>query len=421
MAVAPHTPSVTDPAGTGLRVTYGMTEYAAAEVARGAAYELFSEYPVEGFQPNARGVGVTSWHRFVHATDVTAVHGGNLEDHGEPVDLPLRIPLSRTRGWADVHRMAQMPRHGEESTIAGIRNTATIQRGTRMMKLLSARQLAGHLHGWLPHGFCYREYDIAHLRTPDELRLLRADTGAARPGGEPDVIFALRWRAVDPRDYEIPFSWTHPGLVSMSPHERVGSPVLGTGFTPSNQHVIPEFITADFADLPLTANATLLAYAPDGTEVVLFTYQPEQRGWTRMVGPQWRHLLTGVPEVTAEQEYVQTSQQMSPTRLVGQLRGQEYEAIADPPEEFRVLAMTRAARYPVEALARRAGHATWRGVPCTVVGEEANWLRLRMCQPEQARVVALAAQPTERGVYELWAPAAEVTDRHDVDVDYPLA
>jgi hypothetical protein len=444
VTVAPQTRSVIDPVG--LRVTYGGIEYPAAEVARGAAYELFSEYRVEGFRPNPRSGGASSWHRFVHVTDVTAVHGASadgsstsgsstsgpsangpsahgvevhgVEAHGEPPDAPLQAPVSRARSWTDVHRMAQTPRRGEESAITAIRNTARIRRGTRMMKVLSARQLAGHLHGWLPYGFCYREYDIAHLRTPDELRLLRTDN--AQASGEPDIVYALRWGAVDATDYAVPFARTYPGLVTMSPHDRIGSPVLGTGFTPSEQHLIPEFVTADLADLPLTANATLLAYTPDGTEVVLYTYQPEQRGWIRMVGPQWRHLLAGVPEVPPDQEYVQLNRQTSSVRLVGWLRGEEYEAVADPPADFRVLAMTRAARYPVDALRRRTQYASWRGALCTVLSEEANWLRLRMCRPDQEHVVAVAAQCYERGVYELWAPAAEVNDRQVVDVEYVL-
>jgi hypothetical protein len=402
-----------------LRVTYGPTEYPAAEVARGAAYELFSEYPADGFLPNPRGSGPTAWHRFVHASDVTAIYGASSEDHGEQLDVPLQVALSRVRDWVDVHRMAQTPRRGEESVITGIRQTAQIRRGTRMVKVLSARQLAGHLHGWLPYGFCYREYDIAHLRTPAELRLLR--NVSPSHSVDQEIMYALRWRAIDPYDYAIPFARTHPGLVTMSPHDRVGSPVLGTGFTPSDQHVIPEFITTDFADLPMTANATLLAYTADGTEVVLYVYQPEQRGWLRMVGPQWRHLLSGVPDISPDQEYVQLNRQTSVVRLVGRLRGGEYEAVADPPADFRILAMTRAARYPVEALTRRSQYATWRGVLCTVLREEADWLRLRMCRPVQEQVVAVAAQCYERGVYELWAPAAEVTDRQTVDVEYALA
>jgi hypothetical protein len=342
-----------------------------------------------------------------------------VPEHADPVlEAPLQVPLSRAHGWSEVHGMTQTPARGGDATMAAIRQTATIRRGTRMVKVLSARQVAGHLRGWLPYGFCYREYDVAHLRTPEELRLLRAD-GAG--GSEPGVAFALRWRAIDPCDYGIPLGANHRGLAAMPSHDRVGSPVLGTGFTPSEYHVIPEFVTADLADLPLTANASLVAYTPDGDEVVLYTYQPEQRGWIRMVGPQWRHLMAGVPGISPDQEYVQLSQTTASVRLIGWLRGQEYDAVADPPGEFRVLAMTRAARYPVEALIRRTAYAAWRGALCTVLREESGWLRLRLCRPDPDNVASLGAQCYERGVYEVWAPAGEVTDRRAMDMQYLLS
>lgn len=417
MTVTSQARGVLDPAGSALRVAYNGSVYLAAEVARGAAYELFSEEPEDGFRRTSAGPAGLSWHRFVHASDIGGVYGPVQEHADATLEAPLQVPLSRARTWSDVHRMTQSPTGGDDVVTSAIRRSAVIRRGTRMVKTLSARQVAGHLRGWLPYGFCYREYDVAHLRTPEELRLLRSD---GPEGGEQDVAFALRWRAIDPYDYAVPHAGNHGGLVGMPPHDRVGSPVLGTGFTPSERNVIPEFITADLADLPLTANAALVAYAPDGTEVVLYTYQPEQRGWIRMVGPQWRHLLTSVPGVSPDQDYVQLAQPATSVRLIGWLRGQEYEAVADPPAEFRVLAMTRAARYPVEALIRRTAYAVWRGALCTVLREESGWLRMRLCRPDPDNVAALGAQCYERGVYEVWAPAGEVTDRRFIDVQYTL-
>jgi hypothetical protein len=405
-------------APTGLRVTFGGAIYPADEVAHGAAYELFSADPVDGFQRNPRPGAPLPWHRFVHVTEVSAVHGPRTDAPLEASEAPLMVPLNRQRGWSDIHALSQTPAYADDPTVAGIRRTAAIRRGTRMIKALSARQLSGYLRGWLPYGFCYREHDVAHLRTPADLALLRTDADASREDSE--VVYALRWRAIDPRDYEIPLGASQRGLVRMPAHDRVGPPVLGTGFTPSGRYVIPEFVTADFADLPMPANATLLAYTPDGTEVVLYTYQPEQRGWLRMVGPQWRHLLTRVPELPPDQEYVPSDDKSKSTRLVGRYRGQEYEAVADPPGEFRVLAMTRAARYAVEALSRRVPYARWRGVPCTALHQEAGWTRLRLCRPDADSVAALGAQCYERGVYEVWAPTAEITDHSMVDIEYAL-
>lgn len=426
---------------TSLRVSIGRATYPAEEIARGAAYEILSAHEQPGFAPCARG-----WHRYVHASEVSAVHGPAQPDI-DGLDQPLLVPLSRTRGWQDVHRLTQTARGGGDPLLAAIRATAQVRRGSRMVKVLSPRQVVGYLRGWLPSGFCYREYDIAHLRTPAELNLLRTDSTTHPETG--DVAFALRWRAVDGSDYEVPTVAAQGGLVAMPPHDRVGAPVLGTGFTPSDQYVIPEFVTADMVDLPMPANATLLAYTADGTEIVLYAYQPEQRGWLRMVGARWRHLLHGLGDARVDQEYVPVSvgqgaepgvpgQRQRPavvppqrqgqvpapdlgtSRLIGWFRGQEYDAVADPPDEFRLLAMSRAARYPVEALSRRTRYATWRGARCTVVRDDGAWARVRLCRPGPDHVAALGAQCHERGVYETWAPAAELTGRAAVDHPYTL-
>jgi hypothetical protein len=231
----------------------------------------------------------------------------------------------------------------------------------------------------------------------------------------------LRWRAVDPRDYQPSIGDVVAGLVAMPSHDRVGAAVLGTGFAPSSSELIPEWVTADYADLPLPAHATLVAYVPDGTEVVLYTFQPEQRGWLRLVGPQWRRLLHPLREISLDQEYLPIPRTDTVfSRLIGTFRGEEYEAVADPPEDFRVLAMSRAARYPVESLCRRTRYAHWRGAPCTVLATDSTWARLRLCRPDPQNVAELGAQCYERGIYEAWAPVSEITEAQDVDIPYQL-
>src|SRR5690242_14313384 len=106
-------------------------------------------------------------------------------------------PLSRGLGWAEVQRMSQSAAHRDDPALRRIRETAAVRRGTRMTKLLSPAQMAGHLGGWLPYGFCYRSCDLAHLERPEDLALLRTDGP-----NDDDVVYALRWRAVDPADYE---------------------------------------------------------------------------------------------------------------------------------------------------------------------------------------------------------------------------
>jgi hypothetical protein len=397
-------------AGARIRVRYDGVTYSAEPIAKGAAYEIFAAEPAPGFLPNPRPGARKPFRRFVPAAEVEVVEG----HPPTPLDHPLFAPLSRGLTWPVAHRMSQSPHGGNGGeTVAQIRRSATIARGTRMVKILSGRQLAGFLRGWLPQGFCYREFDMAHLRTPADLAILRSD---AEGGAREPVVFAVRWRAIDAADYEVPTVDDFAGLTRMPPGDRVGSPVLGTGFAPSGQHMIPEFVTAHLADLPLTAFAELVAYTEDGTEVVLYTYLPEQRAWSRMSGPQWRRLYAGVPGVEFEQELY--SVPPAPTRLVGIYRGDEYEAIADPPDEYRVLAKIRAARYPVQALSRRTPYVSWRGVPCTVVRDEGEWLRLRLIRPASDTVTQVRANCVERGVYEAWAPRGETSGPRNVDVWY---
>lgn len=395
-----------------LHVRYQGNEYAAEPVSGGAAYEIFAAEPLPGFLPNRRPGAHQPFRRFVPACDVDVVRGAAPQ----PAERALSVPVFRDVSWASVHGLSQVPRATTSQLLATVRGSIDIQRGTRMVKVLSGRQLAGHLHGWLPQGFCYREFDIAHLRTPAELAILRSDTeGDARD----EVIFALRWRAVDPSDYEIPYIEKYNGLVRMPPRDRLGPAVLGTGFAPSGQQLIPEYVTAGLADLPYPAWSELVAFTPDGTEVMLYNYLPEQRTWTRLFGPQWRHLFAGVPGIPPEQEYFVVPP--APTRLIGRYRGEDYEAIADPPDEYRVLAKTRSARYAVESLARRTVYGTWRGVLAMITRAEGDWLRLRLPDPSRESVTATGATCIERGIYEVWAAATEVIEQHTSDTRYDIS
>jgi hypothetical protein len=342
------------------------------------------------------------------------VTGEDAEVDADPLEPPLLAPLRRDLGWNRVQAMAQSAGHRDDPMLHRIRATAAVHRGTRMTKVLSPAQLAGHLSGWLPYGFCHRACDIAHLSLPDQLSLLRTD-GAA----DTRVAYALRWRAVDPSDYEVPMGDVQTGLSALPAHSRIGPMVLGTGFTPSSDDLIPEFVTAGFADLPLPANAQLLAYPGTGDEVLLYTYQPEQHGWLRLAGPRWRHLLDGLPGVSPDREYVPCTD-VGSARLVGRINDHEYQAVADPPAEFRVRALTRAARYPVTTLSRRAEQATWRTVACWVLKRDDSWARLRLVRPDADSVAAVGARCYERGVYEVWAPVRELTDHHIAELPYRL-
>jgi hypothetical protein len=296
----------------------------------------------------------------------------------EPEDQPILAPVTQATSWAWVHGLSQNPPHRnadprEVATVATIRRTATIRSGTRMIKPLSGGQLTSCLAGRRPSGFCYRAFDLAGLRAPDDLAMLTG-VGFQRPGA---VVYALRWRATGPDDYHIPFSVpvgelpSYPGLSAMPTQDRLGPPIVGTGFAPSSHHLIPEFITADFADVALPVASLLVAFTPAGEEIMLYRYLPEQDAWVRMFGPQWRHLVAGVPEISPDQEYVQASRPH-----VGRVR-----------------------RY-----------ARWRGALCTVIRVDGGWVRLRLCRPDAESGPALGAHCVERGVHEVWVPAAEISE-----------
>ena len=165
----------------------------------------------------------------------------------------------------------------------------------------------------------------------------------------------------------------------------------------------------------------LVAYTADGEMVPLYSYLPEQRAWLRLFGARRRHLVAALPEIPPDQEYVQiaTRDGHPGPRLVGRFLGEEHDAIADPPHEFRVAAKGMGVRFVVQDLVRRVPYAVWRGVTCTVVHGERDWLRLRLCRPDAQNIHALGAQCMERGSYEVWAPAAEV-DVRDTDTRYDI-
>jgi hypothetical protein len=90
-------------------------------------------------------------------------------DGADPLEPPLMAPLARDLDWARVQAMSQSAAYRDDPQLRRIRATAAVRRGTRMTKILSAAQVAGHLAGWLPYGFCHRCCDIAHVRRPADL------------------------------------------------------------------------------------------------------------------------------------------------------------------------------------------------------------------------------------------------------------
>ncbi|MEE3919638.1 hypothetical protein V2I01_18670 [Micromonospora sp. BRA006-A] len=194
----------------------------------------------------------------------------------------------------------------------------------------------------LPHGFCYREHDVAHLRTPAGMAVLRGDS----EGG--DVAYALRWRR--PTRPTTTCRWVRRTGGSRRCRPGIGSspPVLGTGFVPSSAQLVPEFVTREFADLPMPANATLLAYPAEGGGGA-----PHLPGGAAGLAAPGRSAVAAPARRGARpgrRPGVRADRRGAALHPAGRhVRGSEDEAVADQPGGFRVLAMTRAARYPVDA------------------------------------------------------------------------
>jgi hypothetical protein len=107
--------------------------------------------------------------------------------------------------------------------------------------------------------------------------------------------------------------------------------------------------------------------------------------------------------------------------------GHEYEAVPDgddvriyldrPAEGFtevkpgRYVRVLTADEYDEVVYVRTA--CTWRGAPFIVLAEADGWLRLEYTGGRAPIARHLALEEFDFGVYQGWAPAHEVTDRHE--------
>ena len=389
-----------------LTVRWRGVAYPASPVADGAAFELLASQPAPGWLPHA-GEG---YRRYVHATEIDGLSG----PAPTPPDRQLMVPLRRSLTPDTVHRLSQRgtTTPDETAVLRAVRESAAIRCGTRMVKPIRPEQVAAYLSGAaLIRGFCYRRYDVAHLRSPQQLAVLGVAESTA------DVCFSLRWRATDAADYEVPWGDAYRGLLEMPASQRVGPPVLGGGFAYSNDHLIPEYVTAGFADLPLPLHTEIVAHLEDGAEVPLFRYLAEHM-WSRVANRRLDHLVARIPGIAASQQF-HPIRATPATRLVSRHRGTEVEVDADPPVEFRARAASRADRVPVDNLARRVVRcASHTGDEFTVVGAEQGYLRVRACDPGPEAAFAYDLRCLERGVYEAWLPTAEAVDVRQTDLTY---
>ncbi|WP_025272597.1 hypothetical protein [Haloglycomyces albus] len=389
-------------------------EYDARLLADGAAYELFTPYPAEGFTPYER-----CFHRYVHGTEVIQPD----EPYVAYPDVPLSLPIHSHTDSVTLQNLTQKVNltAPERDLVRNVRSTARVRRGTRMMKPMSAAQVSRQLNSAATvSGICFREFDTAHLRLPEQRQALAGD-----PDIGATISYALRWNAVSETDYVPTDVTTFPGLPGLRSRERRGALIVGTGFLPSPTELVPEFATADFAEIPLTSGAEIVAYTGQGEEVPLFQYQATSGTWERMAGSQWRRLLGGIPGNTGNRTrfFVEPNPWSG---LVAVHEGRQVAAIADlgfgrnrfDNDVFVTFLPGNTTPTTVAAPQRFYVKATWKGVDCVVVDNRDEWLRLRLVQPNMNDFAQLNVNAVERGVYERWAHSGEVVDRHAVAIYY---
>jgi hypothetical protein len=110
--------------------------------------------------------------------------------------------------------------------------------------------------------------------------------------------------------------------------------------------------------------------------------------------------------------------------FVARWRGQEYEAspdggevrlyTAEPADGFEPIRPGRHRRIvpagEVSDLTYVRTVCSWRGEPFILLGEHESWLRVEYTGGKAPVAASLGLEEFDFGVYQGWAPAAEVTD-----------
>lgn len=113
---------------------------------------------------------------------------------------------------------------------------------------------------------------------------------------------------------------------------------------------------------------------------------------------------------------------------VARWRGADYDAAPGVDGEVRLYASApaegftevRDGRYvrvmredEVESLRYVRTRCTWRGEPFIVIGEHGEWLRLEYVGGRAPVAAALELETVDIGVYQAWAPRAQVSGLHE--------
>ncbi|HUA28299.1 MAG TPA: hypothetical protein VMC03_05400 [Streptosporangiaceae bacterium] len=149
-----------------------------------------------------------------------------------------------------------------------------IKAGTLMQKAIPPRLVEPYLTGRraVIAGFVYRVQDTSFAGPAEYYEAL--DLGYAGSDFGPDVaeVYVLRWNAVGPEAYRIPYSAEHGG-------DWTGkAPFTGTGYTSSRAHVVAEFY---LDPVPVPVGAEIYRITAGGDE---FIARYDGQVWLRPVG-----------------------------------------------------------------------------------------------------------------------------------------
>ncbi|HTW03787.1 MAG TPA: hypothetical protein VMF87_26045 [Streptosporangiaceae bacterium] len=149
-----------------------------------------------------------------------------------------------------------------------------IKAGTLMQKAIPPRLVEPYMTGRraVIAGFVYRVQDTSFAGPAEYYEAL--DLGYAGSDFGPDVaeVYVLRWNAVGPDAYRIPYSAEHGG-------DWTGkAPFTGTGYTSSRAHVVAEFY---LDPVPVPVGAEIYRITAGGDE---FIARYDGQVWLRPVG-----------------------------------------------------------------------------------------------------------------------------------------
>ncbi|WP_433335659.1 TY-Chap domain-containing protein [Spirillospora sp. CA-294931] len=288
-----------------------------------------------------------------------------------------------------------------------------------MQKVVRAEHVPHYLEGGYDRvaGYVHRLRDVQELNTP--ARLVRGlglvyQDSPFSPGD--DTIHVIRWAAVKPGLFRKPLGGIDEWSMGIIPGGWVieKAPFPGSGYAPGDGTAVPEF-KIDSQRLPHGAELYVLDRA--GGETLVAGFDADRRQWVPRP-------IVEVPVRQPSADHTGGTAMTVRHGFYARWRGADYEAspdgaqvrlyLARPAEGFSAVAPDRHVRVvpaaEVDRLAYVNTFCTWRGEPFVVLGEHEDWLRLEYTGGKAPVAERLGLEPFDRGVYQAWAPRAEVED-----------